>query len=77
MLEFGDSFLRTSMVRRELDAGGSFGSFGNGEGGYTMHGDDGAQLARQPHGGRLNVVFCDDHVEGIRVDTQQRTAEEC
>jgi prepilin-type N-terminal cleavage/methylation domain-containing protein/prepilin-type processing-associated H-X9-DG protein len=69
MIEFADSFLRTSMIRKELDAGGNLGSFGNGEGGYTMHGNDGTQLARQRHSGRLNVVFCDGHVEGIKVDT--------
>src|SRR5262245_28887429 len=68
MIQFADSFLRTSMIRKELDAGGSLGSFENGEGGYTMHGNDGTQLARQRHTGRLNVVFCDGHVEGIKVD---------
>lgn len=68
MIAFADRFLRTSMIRKELDAGGSLGSFANGTSGYTMHGSDGTQLARQRHGGRLNVVFCDDHVEGAKVD---------
>jgi prepilin-type N-terminal cleavage/methylation domain-containing protein/prepilin-type processing-associated H-X9-DG protein len=68
MIRFADSFLRTSMVRKELDAGGGLGSFGNGTSGYTMHGDGGTELARRRHSGNLNVVFCDDHIEGIKVD---------
>ena len=33
-----------------------------------MHADDGTALARKRHSGKLNVVFCDDHVEGIKVN---------
>jgi len=69
MIQFADSFLRTSTLRKELDAGGSLGSFGNGDEGYTMHGNDGTRLARQRHSGRLNVVFSDGHGEVIKVDT--------
>ena len=69
MIQFADSFLRTSMLRKELDAGGTLGSFGNGTDGYTMHGNNGTELARRRHGRRLNVVFCDGHVEGLKVDT--------
>jgi prepilin-type N-terminal cleavage/methylation domain-containing protein/prepilin-type processing-associated H-X9-DG protein len=68
MIRFADTFLRTSTVRQELDAGASLGSFDNGEGGYTMHGTNGTDLARRRHNGRLNVVFCDDHLEGVTVD---------
>jgi len=68
MFEFADSFLRTSMLRKELDAGGILGSMGNGDAGYGMHSGDGTQLARQRHSGRLNVVSCDGHVEGVKVD---------
>jgi len=41
MIAFADTFLRTSMVRQELDAGAYLGSFGNGASGYTMHGTNG------------------------------------
>jgi len=68
MIAFADTFLRTSLVRQELDAGAYLGSFANGFSGYTMHGTNGTELARQRHRGRLNIVFCDDHVEPIKVD---------
>jgi len=70
MYAFGDSFLRTSMARKELDAGGQFGSFDNTVDypSYTMHGTNGTLLARTRHAGSLNVASCDAHVEGIKVD---------
>jgi prepilin-type N-terminal cleavage/methylation domain-containing protein/prepilin-type processing-associated H-X9-DG protein len=70
MYACGDSFLRTSMARKELDAGGDFGSFDNAIDyfSYTMHGSNGTLLARARHAGSLNVVLCDAHVEGIKVD---------
>ncbi len=68
MFKFADSFMRISTVRQELDAGGIIGSMANGEGGYDLPSENGTQLARQRHRGRLNVVFCDDHVEGVKVD---------
>jgi prepilin-type N-terminal cleavage/methylation domain-containing protein/prepilin-type processing-associated H-X9-DG protein len=70
MYEFGDSFLRTSMAHKELDAGGDFGSFDNSSdySSYAMHGTNGTLLARIRHNGSLNVVFCDAHVESIKVD---------
>jgi prepilin-type N-terminal cleavage/methylation domain-containing protein/prepilin-type processing-associated H-X9-DG protein len=69
MIAFADAFLRVSSTRKILDAGGQLGSFANGEGGYTMHGTNGTQLARMRHSGRLNTSFVDGHVEGIKVDT--------
>jgi prepilin-type processing-associated H-X9-DG protein/prepilin-type N-terminal cleavage/methylation domain-containing protein len=68
MIGFADSFLRVSSVKRTLDAGAPLGSFANGEGGYTMHGTNGTELARDRHRGRLNVVFADGHVEGNEVN---------
>src|SRR5262249_45026675 len=70
MYAFGDAFLRTSMARKELDAGAGLGSFDNATDypSYTMHGSDGTRLARTRHAGSLNVVLCDAHVEGIKVD---------
>jgi prepilin-type N-terminal cleavage/methylation domain-containing protein/prepilin-type processing-associated H-X9-DG protein len=68
MIAFGDAFFRWSIVRRILDAGEGLGSFANGTGGGELHSKDGAQLAQRRHFGRLNIVFCDAHVEGIKVD---------
>ena len=68
MIAFGDAFERLSMVKKRLDAGTGIGSFGNGEGGYGRSFTDGTHLARQRHGGHLNTVFCDGHVEAILVD---------
>jgi prepilin-type N-terminal cleavage/methylation domain-containing protein/prepilin-type processing-associated H-X9-DG protein len=69
MIAFADSYYRVSFARKVLDAGGHLGSCNNGNSdGYETHGNDGTQLARQRHAGRLNVVFCDGHVEGVKVD---------
>ena len=69
MIAFGDAFLRLSMVRKILDAGTGIGSFANDTGGYDRQFKDGTQIARQRHDNRLNTVFCDAHVEAIKVDT--------
>jgi prepilin-type N-terminal cleavage/methylation domain-containing protein/prepilin-type processing-associated H-X9-DG protein len=69
MIAFGDAFFRYSTVRKILDAGEGLGSMGNGTGGGELHSKDGTQLARRRHLGRLNLVFCDTHVEGVKVDT--------
>jgi prepilin-type N-terminal cleavage/methylation domain-containing protein/prepilin-type processing-associated H-X9-DG protein len=69
MIAYGDAFHRYSIKNRQLDAG--YGLGGNGPNGGTdgVWGTNGTQLAMQRHNGKLNVVFCDGHVESIKVDT--------
>jgi len=69
MIAFGDAFLRLSTVRKILDAGTGIGSFANDASGYDRQFKDGTQIARQRHENRLNTVFCDAHVEALKVDT--------
>jgi prepilin-type N-terminal cleavage/methylation domain-containing protein/prepilin-type processing-associated H-X9-DG protein len=68
MYAFGDAFWRYSIKSKVLDAG--YGIGGNGPLGGTSEiwGTNGTQLAVQRHGGRLNVVLCDNHVESVKID---------
>src|SRR5262249_26088633 len=68
MMAFADAFWRYSLRNQQLDVGYGFGGNGNDSGTDGVWGANGTQLARQRHNGRLNTVFCDGHVEGIKVD---------
>lgn len=67
MIAFGDAFLRNWRTRKILDAGVGLGAAVNNVDGWRGF-TDGTQFARQRHNNRLNTVFCDAHVEAIKVD---------
>ena len=68
MYAYGDGFWRYSMSKKILDGG--YGIGGNGPFGGTSEiwGTNGTQLAFQRHNGKLNMVLCDTHVEGVKVE---------
>jgi prepilin-type N-terminal cleavage/methylation domain-containing protein/prepilin-type processing-associated H-X9-DG protein len=68
MYAYGDAFWRYSLSKRILDAGYGIGSNGPLGGTDGVWGTNGTQLAFMRHNGALNMVFCDGHVEAIKVN---------
>lgn len=69
MIAFGDAFYRKSFAHKILAVGFGLGSYSNST---SDSGEDpmvyDTRFARERHRGKLNLTFCDGHVEGIKVN---------
>jgi prepilin-type processing-associated H-X9-DG protein len=67
MIAFADCFKRLSPANRAVCVGAA--TLGSMSRGYWTVFPNETPLALQRHSGRLNVAFCDAHVESVKLDT--------